>query len=213
MIYLAASLATRERGASTAAKFEERMSQSHASTRLDDQYFIYRNPKLVTAIGAAVIVIATLIAYIPAMNGKFIWDDDYYVTRNHLLTNFDGLQKIWFGVLPRPAEYALPQYYPLTYTTFWLEYRLWGLDPAGYHAVNVILHICSAMLIWLILKKLAVPGAWLAAAIFALHPLNVESVAWIAERKNVLSVMFFLSSLYVLLRYAGIIGGTQRDKK
>src|SRR5450432_524640 len=180
------------------------MSQQSA---LDDQHLIFRNPKLAPAIGAAIILVATLIAYFPAMRGQFIWDDDYYVTRNGLLTNFDGLQKIWFGVLPHPSEYPLPQYYPLTYTTFWLEYHLWGLEPAGYHTVNVILHLCSAMLIWLILRKLNVPGAWLAAAIFSLHPINVESVAWIAERKNVLSVLFFLASLYAYLRYAGIISG------
>ncbi|HMB96039.1 MAG TPA: tetratricopeptide repeat protein, partial [Tepidisphaeraceae bacterium] len=167
------------------------------------------DPKLAPAIGAAVIIIATLLAYLPAMKGDFVWDDDYYVSNNHLLANFDGLQKIWFGVLPHPSEYALPQYYPLTYTSFWIEYHIWGLNPHGFHVVNVVLHLCSAMLIWLILKKLDVPGAWLAAAIFALHPINVESVAWIAERKNVLSMLFFLSSLYVYLRYARIIKGSQ----
>jgi Tfp pilus assembly protein PilF len=163
--------------------------------------------QIATALGALVIIVATLIAYIPAMRGGFVWDDDYYVTNNRLLTSWDGLQKIWFGILPHPTEYDLPQYYPMTHTSFWVEYRIWGLDPIGYHVVNVSLHIINALLVWLLLRKLSVPGAWLAAVLFALHPINVESVAWIAERKNVLSLMFFLSSLYVYLRYAGIIQG------
>jgi Tfp pilus assembly protein PilF len=161
--------------------------------------------RLATALGAAVIIIATLIAYIPAMRAGFVWDDDDYVTNNGLLTSWDGLQRIWFDVLPHPTEYDLPQYYPMTHTSFWVEYRIWGLNPVGYHVVNVCLHIINALLVWLLLRKLGVPGAWLAATLFALHPINVESVAWIAERKNVLSLMFFLSSLYVYLRYAGII--------
>jgi Tfp pilus assembly protein PilF len=183
------------------------MTQSSASAPIEPSFAeLIKNPRF-APIAGVVIALATLLAYAPAIRGNFIWDDDYYVSHNRLLLNIDGLQRIWFGVLPQPADYALPQYYPLTYTSFWLEFRLWGLNPAGYHVVNVILHICSALLIWLILKKLSVPGAWLAAAIFALHPINVESVAWIAERKNVLSSLFFLSSLYVYLRYAGIIGG------
>src|SRR5450432_476335 len=104
---------------------------------------LMNDPKLAPAIGAAVIIIATLLAYLPAMKGDFVWDDDYYVSNNHLLANFDGLQKIWFGVLPHPSEYALPQYYPLTYTSFWIEYHIWGLNPHGFHVVNVVLHLCS----------------------------------------------------------------------
>jgi tetratricopeptide (TPR) repeat protein len=167
-------------------------------------------PALATGIGVGIIVVATLLAYVPAMRAGYIWDDNYYITANPLLRSFDGLARIWFDVFPNPAAYPLPQYYPMTHTSFWLEYRLWGLNPAGYHIVNVIVHTCNALLIWLLLRKLGVPGAFLAAAIFALHPVNVESVAWIAERKNVLCLLFFLSSLYVYLRYAGLIQG--RDK-
>lgn len=174
------------------------------------QQFIHQNPQLAMLIGAAIIVLATLIAYLPAMRAGFIWDDDHYVTRNELLETWDGLPRIWFDIFPRPEKYPLPQYYPLTHTTFWLEYRLWGLNPAGYHINNVLLHIANAMLIWLLLRKLSVPGAWLAAAIFAVHPLNVESVAWVTERKNVLSLLFFLTSLYVYLRFAGVIVGAPK---
>jgi tetratricopeptide (TPR) repeat protein len=172
--------------------------------------FIRENPRGALLIGALLIAGLTLLAYLPAMRAGFIWDDDYYVSENTLLRDWQGLQRIWFDIIPDPTIYPLPQYYPLTHTSFWLEYRLWGLNPAGYHTVNIFLHIVNALLIWLLLKKLDVPGAFLAAALFALHPLNVESVAWIAERKNTLSLLFFLSSLYVYLRYAGIIAPAVR---
>ena len=149
----------------------------------------------------------------PALRGEFLWDDDYYVSNNRLLESWGGLQQIWFDVIGSPRDYPLPQYYPMTHTSFWIEYRLWGLNPTGYHVTNVILHAASSLLIWLILRKLAVPGAWLAAAVFAVHPINVESVAWIAERKNVLSGFFFFASIYVYLRYAGVIAPPEKPSE
>jgi tetratricopeptide (TPR) repeat protein len=168
-----------------------------------------RNPLLTRVAGALAILLATLVAYVPGIRGQFVWDDDYYVTNNRLLRSLDGLQRIWFDIVPSPAKYPLPQYYPMTHTSFWIEYHLWGLNSTGYHVTNVLLHVAGALLIWLILRKLDVPGAWAAAAIFALHPINVESVAWIAERKNVLSAFFFFASLYVYLRYSGVIAKPQ----
>ncbi|MGA3181241.1 MAG: tetratricopeptide repeat protein [Verrucomicrobiota bacterium] len=119
----------------------------------------------------------------------FMWDDDRYVTENPLLTAPDGLRRIWLS-LDAPS-----QYFPLTYTTFRLEHALWGFDPAGYHWVNILLHAANALLAWRLLARLRAPGAWLGAALFALHPVQVESVAWITERKNVLMGFFFLLSL------------------
>jgi tetratricopeptide (TPR) repeat protein len=146
--------------------------------------------------GALVIIVACLAAYIPAIKGGFIWDDDKYVTDNPLLTAHDGLHRIWFST-ESPS-----QYFPLTYTTFWVEYRLWGLSPMGYHINNVVIHITSVLLLWLILRRLSIPGAWFASAIFALHPVQIESVAWVTERKNVLMLLFSLLSFLCWVEFA-----------
>ena len=141
------------------------------------------------------LVAAVIFAYQPAWHAGFIWDDDAYVTNNPLLTAPDGLSRIWFS-LDAPS-----QYFPLTYTSFLLERPFWGLNPAGYHWVNILLHALNALLVWRLLKRLSLPGAWLGAAIFALHPVQVESVAWITERKNVLSLLFFLLSLLAWIEF------------
>lgn len=138
----------------------------------------------------------TVAAYLPAMGCGFIWDDDDYVTNNSTLRDLSGLRRIW------TEPNSIPQWYPVVHTTFWAEYHLWGLDAFGYHLVNVLLHCISAMLLWAILKKLEIPGAYLAAAIFALHPVHVESVAWITERKNVLSGVFYLAAVLAYLRFS-----------
>ena len=144
--------------------------------------------------GGCLIVVLTFLAYASALQGGYIWDDDYYVTRNPLLGHLDGLWRIWLDPM------ASPQYYPLTFTTFWIESHLWGFHPLGYHLVNVLLHVGNALLLWAILRRLKLPGAWWAAAIFALHPVHVESVAWVTERKNVLSGFWYLSAFLVGLR-------------
>ncbi len=140
------------------------------------------------------LLLVTLLAYIPALSGDWIWDDDHYVTHNSTLRSAAGLRRIW------TEPDALPQYYPLVHTTYWIEYHLWGLDPAGYHLMNVLLHALGAIVLWRLLVWLKVPGAWLAAALFAVHPVEVESVAWITERKNVLSGVFFFLALLAYLR-------------
>ncbi|MGD0650694.1 MAG: tetratricopeptide repeat protein [Verrucomicrobiia bacterium] len=146
--------------------------------------------------GAVLIIVLTVVAYLPAMRGGFIWDDDYYVTENPLLTATDGLRRIWF------STHHQSQYFPLVYTTLRFERMLWGLNPMGYHVVNVLLHSLNALLVWAVLKRLALPGAWLAAAIFALHPVHVESVAWITELKNTQSTLFYLLALLAWMKFA-----------
>lgn len=143
---------------------------------------------------AVLIVAITAIAYLPAFGAGFIWDDPDYVINNHTLRDLAGLGEIWL----HPT--SLPQWYPLVHTTFWIEYQFFGAQSATvYHVTNILLHAINALLIWRLLTKLNVPGAWLAAAIFAIHPVHVESVAWVTERKNVLSLLFYLCALRVYL--------------
>jgi tetratricopeptide (TPR) repeat protein len=147
--------------------------------------------------GLAVLLAAlVLLTYLPIYGAGFIWDDDYYVVANPTLLSLDGLKSIWLDI------FATPQYYPLVHTSFWLEYSLAGASAPLYHLTNVALHAANAVLLWRILLHLKVPGAWLIAAVFALHPLQVESVAWISERKNVLSGLFYLSSALAYLRFS-----------
>ena len=142
----------------------------------------------------AFVFAATLAAYWPALRGHLIWDDGAYVT-GASLQSWHGLRRIWTELG------ATEQYYPLLHSAFWVEHWLWGDATLGYHFLNVALHAASACLLALILRRLAVPGAWLAALIFALHPVAVESVAWITEQKNTLSTLFYLLSLLAYLRF------------
>jgi Flp pilus assembly protein TadD len=143
------------------------------------------------------LVTATFLVYSPALPGKFLWDDNWWTTNIvGLLRDPAGLWTMWW----QPA--ALQQYYPLTGTTFWFDYHLWGSWTLPYHVENVLLHAFAALLFWRLLRRLEVPGAWLAAAIFALHPVMVESVAWISERKNVLSLPLYLGALLAYGRFA-----------
>src|SRR6266487_2174024 len=144
---------------------------------------------------ALLLAAATIMAYRPAWNGRFLWDDDAYITNNELLTAPNGLRRIWLS-FDSPS-----QYFPLTYTSFRIERALWGLNPSGYHWTNIFLHVANALLVWRLLARLKLPGAWLAAAIFALHPVQVESVAWITERKNVLMGFFFLLTLLAWIAF------------
>ncbi|HEY2818900.1 MAG TPA: tetratricopeptide repeat protein [Casimicrobiaceae bacterium] len=138
--------------------------------------------------------IAVLIVYQPVWNGSFLWDDAAHVTRPDLRSSI-GLWNIW------AAPGTTQQYYPLTHTFFWLEHRLWGDAPLGYHLANILLHATAASIAGLLLYRLAIPGAYFAAAIFALHPVQVESVAWISEIKNTLSAVFYLGAALAWLRY------------
>src|SRR5262249_5620861 len=137
---------------------------------------------------------AVFIAYIPAWNGKPVWDDEAHITKPEL-RSLTGLANIWFKLG------ATQQYYPVVHSVFWLEHALWGDTYAGYHIVNLLLHATSACLLVVILRRLHIPGAILAAAIFALHPVNVESVAWMSELKNTLSTVLYLTATLIYLRF------------
>jgi tetratricopeptide (TPR) repeat protein len=142
----------------------------------------------------ALVLGVTLAAYWPALRGDFLWDDAGHVT-SPALQSWSGLMQIWFQVG------ATQQYYPLLHTAFWFEHLVWGDATVGYHLVNVLWHVTSACLLVAILRRLAVPGAVLAALVFALHPVCVESVAWIAEQKNTLSTVFCLAAALAWLRF------------
>jgi len=141
------------------------------------------------------ILAATLVAYLPALNGTFLWDDDRHVTRAGL-QSLEGLREIWFQLG------ATQQYYPLLHSAFWFEHALWGDAVAGYHLINVLMHVTAALLVVLIARRLSLAGAWLAGFLFALHPVCVEAVAWISEQKSTLSGAFYLGSLLAYLSFA-----------
>ena len=147
-----------------------------------------------TFLGFVGLVAATLLTYLPAVRAGFIWNDRDYVTAPDL-RSLDGLARIWFEVG------ATEQYYPVLHSAFWVQHRLWGDAPMGYHLANILLHAGAAGLLAAVLRRLAIPGAGLAAAIFALHPVCVESVAWISEQKNTLSLVFYLGSALLYLRF------------
>src|SRR6266480_4062549 len=138
---------------------------------------------------AAVIVGAVLLVYLPAWRAGFVWDDEQLITANPLLRTFSGMIEIWSG--GRTADY-----FPITNTVFWIEHHLFGDNPLGYHALNILLQAADAVLVWLVLRRLQIPGAWLTGLIFGIHPVHVESVAWISELKNVLAMFFTLLSIF-----------------
>ena len=134
-----------------------------------------------TWLACSSLLLLVAFVYWPTVANGFVSDDVYYIKDNVALRSLSGLANIWFKLG------TTEQYYPLVHSTFWAEYHLWGLDPRGFHVVNFLLHTISVVLVWRLLVRLQIPGAWLAAAIFAVHPVEVESVAWASERKNVLS--------------------------
>ncbi len=145
---------------------------------------------------ALALLLVTVGAYWGVHRAGFVWDDDGHVTRPEM-RSLHGLWRTWF----EPG--ATQQYYPVLHSAFWVEHRLWGDTALGYHAANVLLHVAASILLYRVLRRLGLPGARLAALVFALHPVGVESVAWIAEQKNTLSAVFCLSAALAYLRFDG----------
>lgn len=145
-------------------------------------------------IAGLALVVMTFVVYLPAITGGEIWDDAPNITENSLLHDAHGLWEIWTNFRSMPA------YYPVTHTSWWIDYQLFGLRLPFYHIENIAIHAVSAVLIWLALRSFNITGAWLAAALWAVHPIHVESVAWITERKNTLSVLLYLISLHCYWR-------------
>ena len=143
------------------------------------------------------------VIYFPAARAGFVWDDS--IMRDlKAVSTWGGIWELWFdpaSAYTQGGRWREGHYWPLLYTTFWIEHKLWGFSPAGYHAVNILIHFANTVLLWRLLARLAVPGAWFAAAVFAAHPLHTESVAWIMARKDMLATLFCLAALAMWLRF------------
>ncbi|HUB66116.1 MAG TPA: hypothetical protein VL981_01370, partial [Candidatus Methylacidiphilales bacterium] len=142
----------------------------------------------------SILVLAVILTYTPVWWTGFVWDDTPFIVANPCIVGPLGLKEIW---TTSAADIC-----PLTLTVFWVEHALWGLAPVPYHLVNVFLHAACAVLLWRVLESLKIPGAWLGAALWALHPVEVESVAWMTEMKNTQSALFFLLAILFFVRWS-----------
>ena len=139
------------------------------------------------------LMVSVILTYVPVWQAGFIWDDDAVLTANPCVVGPLGLKEIW---TTSAADIC-----PLVLTTYWVEHALWGLEPLPFHLVNVLMHAACAVLLWRVLRSLRVQGAWLGAAFWALHPVQVETVAWITEMKNTESGLFFLISVLFFVKW------------
>lgn len=148
-------------------------------------------------LGFAALAAITVAAYLPVLlDGGFVWDDRAFLSAAPVV-DWDGWRRIWLS----PAEIVSEgHYWPILYTTFWLEHKLYGFSPTGFHAVNVALHLVNACLVWRLAARFSLPGAWLAAAVFALHPVHAEAVSWVIARKDLLAALFYFAAFLVWLR-------------
>jgi protein O-mannosyl-transferase len=147
-----------------------------------------------TILGGGLLVLMIVAVYWPVMRGGFTFDDSSLIVNNQMIHADNGLYRIWF------TSESL-DYWPVTYSAWWLQWRMWGGNAAGFHAVNVGLHAIDTILVWMVLRRLKVPGAWLGAAAFGVHPINVATVAWISEQKNTLSMLFYAVSILLYLKF------------
>ena len=143
---------------------------------------------------AAVIMLAAVLAYLPALRAGFVFDDWTLLVQQPRVPATEMLRRIWLTT-------DAPDYYPVTWTSWLMQRQLWGAAPLGYHVVNILLHGLNAVLIAQVLRRLSVPGGWFAGLIFAVHPVNVASVAWVSEHKNILAMLFFILTVLAYLRF------------
>ena len=156
-------------------------------------------------VAALALLLLTQIVYWPLHTAGYIWDDAQWLVHNHFAHHWRGLWSIWLN--PK----ASPQYYPLVYTAFVVQWRLWGADAFGYHLVNILLQGLNAILLWRILVNLNLRGAWIAAAIWAIHPVQVETVGWVVEQKSLLSALFLFPAILAWIRFADLPGTRSAD--
>ncbi len=147
---------------------------------------------------ALTILLLTFLLYIPALQAPPHWDDIGYLVTNYHIRTWSGLWRIWFTD-PSPL-----QYYPVVFTSYWIEYHIWGMTIWAYHLVNILLHGGNAILLMMVLRKLRIPGAFFIALLFACHPIHVETVVMIAERKNLLAFLFFMLAALAYLKFTDI---------
>jgi tetratricopeptide (TPR) repeat protein len=143
---------------------------------------------------AALIVLITFAVYLPVVRGGFVFDDYPLITENGMVRADNGIRLFWSGA-------GAADYYPLTGSLWWLEWRMWGDQATGYHVLNILLQAVNAVLVWLILRRLNIPGGWVAALVFAIHPVNVATAGWISEQKNTLSMMFYAVAILLYLKF------------
>ncbi len=148
--------------------------------------------------------LAIVTAYAYSLRGDFLWDDDLHITANPTIIGPLGLKEIWTS--------ARANYFPLVLTNFKAQHALWGVEPFGYRVVTLAFHVLAALALWRVLLQLRMPGAWLGATLWALHPVQVESVAWICELKNTQSAVFFLAAVWCWLRWIEADGGKERER-
>lgn len=155
--------------------------------------FAHETSQRKLGVGTIAILGIILFVYMPALRAGFVWDDDSMLTDNIVLKQ-NGLYKSWLTT-------EQLNYWPITWTSYWLDHKLWKLNATGYHLTNILIHAVCTFLIWRILLRLKIPASLPIALIFAVHPVNVESVAWIAQRKTILSMLFFLTALLLYLKF------------
>jgi Tfp pilus assembly protein PilF len=157
------------------------------------------NDRLRHVLMALVLFAVSIAVYIPAMNGGFIWDDDQEISLNKMIQAPDGLKNIWIDTWSDKTMGA--DFFPLKTTLQWVLWQIWGTNAPAFHVTNIVIHALCVVLLWFTLLRLRIPGAWLAALVWGLHPVNVESVAWLSELKNTLSLAFLLPAMTAFVRY------------